>query len=110
VSVGRPVTFVVPSPLRSLAGGRGRVEVRVAQARPGVPPTPAGPLPTVGDAFEALRRSHPGLYDRMVDEAGRLRPHVNVFVGPDDIRWMGGFEAPVGPGEELVVLPSVSGG
>jgi molybdopterin converting factor small subunit len=43
-------------------------------------------------------------------ERRELRPHVNVFVGREDIRWSGGLDAGLPEGAELVVLPSVSGG
>ncbi len=96
------VAVVLPSQLRSLAGGRGRVELdlRVQGDR----------LPTVAEALEALRGAHPAVYERIIDERRELRRHVNVFVGREDIRWSGGFQTPVPPGAELVVLPSVSGG
>lgn len=69
-----------------------------------------GRSPTVRATLDALRRQHPGLYDRIVTERHELRPHVNVFVGHDDIRWSGGFGTRIPAGSEVVVLPSVSGG
>ena len=44
------------------------------------------------------------------DERRDLAPHANVSLGRDDIRGSGGSPAPVPPGVQLVVLPSVSGG
>ena len=96
------VVVILPSQLRPLAGGRGRLEIDVR----GID----GRSATVAEALEALRRDHPAVYERIVTERRELRPHVNVFVGRDDIRWSGGFDAPVPSGSELVVLPSVSGG
>jgi sulfur-carrier protein len=96
------VVVVVPSQLRMLTEGRGRIELDVG-AEDGRPPT-------VGATLDALRRDHPGLYDRIVTERRELRPHVNVFVGRDDIRWSGGFGTRIPRGSEVVVLPSVSGG
>lgn len=91
------VTFVLPGQLRPLAGGRATVPV---EAHAG----------TVRAAFAELRRAHPAVYDRVFTEQGELRPHVNVFVGRDDIRWSGGMETPVPGGTEVTILPSVSGG
>lgn len=99
----RRVVLVVPSQLRALVDGHGRLELDVAE-RDGTA------TPTVADAFTELRRSHPALYDRILTERHELRPHVNVFVGRDDIRWAHGFRTPVPDGHEVVVLPSVSGG
>jgi sulfur-carrier protein len=96
------VMLVVPSQLRPLANGRGRLALDVPEA--------SGSSPTVAATLAVLRRDHPGLYDRIVTERNELRPHVNVFVGHDDIRWSGGFETRIPEGSEVVVLPSVSGG
>ena len=91
------VTVVLPSQLRELAQGRSTVSLD-------------GHLHTVGDALNALRAAHPAVYDRVVTETREVRPHVNVFVGRDDIRWSGGLQTPVDDGSEVVILPSVSGG
>jgi sulfur-carrier protein len=91
------LTVVLPSQLRELTGGRGTIELG---AQPG----------TVGAALEELRRAYPAVYDRILTERHEIRPHVNLFVGRDDIRWSGGLETPVQEGSELVVIPSVSGG
>lgn len=95
------VVVVLPSQLRPLVGGRGRIEIDVATD---------GDATTVATMLDALRGVHPALYQRIVTERRELRPHVNVFVGRDDIRWSGGFDAVVPDGAEVVVLPSVSGG
>jgi len=91
------LTVVLPSQLRELAGGRGTIEL-------GAHPD------TVGGALEELRHEYPAIYDRILTERHEIRPHVNLFVGRNDIRWSGGLETPVPEGSELVVIPSVSGG
>jgi molybdopterin converting factor small subunit len=48
--------------------------------------------------------------DRVLDEQGRVRPHVNVFVGAESIRETGGLETPLGAGSELHIIAAVSGG
>jgi molybdopterin converting factor small subunit len=91
------VTFILPGPLHPFAGGREEVVVDAASAR-------------VGDALLALWSAHPGLRDRVMTEDGRLRPHVNVFVGRESVRYTGGLETPLGDGAEVAILPAVSGG
>ena len=91
------VTFVLPGQLRDLVDGRATVRIDA-------------PVTSVEEAFDALRAAHPHVYDRILTEQRELRPHVNVFVGRDDIRWSGGLGTPVADGSELVILPSVSGG
>jgi MoaD family protein len=90
------VTFILPGPLLPLAGGREEVTVEAA-AR-------------VADALAALWRMHPALRDRVMTEDGRLRPHVNVFVGRDSVRYTGGLDTPLREGAEVAILPAVSGG
>ena len=38
------------------------------------------------------------------------RVHVNLFVGADNIRDLDGLATPVGPGEEVSIIPAISGG
>ena len=91
------VRVVLPSQLRELNDGSGVIDVGAT-------------VGTVAGAFDALRRRLPAVYDRVFTERSELRPHVNIFVGRDDIRWSGGLDTPVGDGAEIVILPSVSGG
>ncbi len=65
---------------------------------------------TVGGILGELRVAHPGLYDRLVTEQGLLRPHVNIFVDGENIRFTGGLETAVAAGSEVLVLPAISGG
>ncbi len=48
--------------------------------------------------------------DRVVDERGEMRPHVNVFVGVEAIRWTGGLATALPDGAEISIVPAVSGG
>ena len=91
------VTFLLPGPLHPIAGGRELVTVEAAAA-------------SVGDALAALWSVHPALRDRVMTEQGRLRPHVNVFVGRESVRYTGGLDTPVHDGAEVAILPAVSGG
>jgi MoaD family protein len=91
------VTFVLPGPLHALAGGRTEVVVEAAAA-------------SVGQALAALWAAHPALRDRVMTEDGRLRPHVNVFVGHRSVRFTGGLDTALYEGAEVAILPAVSGG
>ena len=91
------VTINIPGPLRALSGGFARVEI------------PSNPT-TVRDALEELWKRYPGIRDRVVNEEGRLREHINIFVGNENIRYSGDFATPLRPGVEISILPAVSGG
>jgi molybdopterin converting factor small subunit len=65
---------------------------------------------TVRDVLNALFARFPRLRDRIVDERGTVRPHVNLFVFRESIRHTGGLETPVPDGGTLSVIAAVSGG
>lgn len=92
----RSVSVAIGSVLRSYTGGAAKVEVAVPQM-----------APTLADVLEALESAHPGIRFRMVDEAGRVRPHVQVFVGGAIQR---DPAAPVPPGAEVFIVGALSGG
>ncbi len=79
------------SPLRDLAGGDAEVEV-------------AGG--TVGEALRALELACPPIAGWILDEHGRLRAHVNVFVDGE----RRSEDGAVAPGDVLHVLSAISGG
>ena len=62
---------------------------------------------TVADVLADLDEHHPGLRFRMVDEQGRLRPHMKVFVNADAVR---DLTTPVGPADEVTIMQALSGG
>ena len=64
----------------------------------------------VGDVLRALDRAHPGLGERIFDDAGGLRRFVNVFVADEDVRFLQGLETPVGTGQTVSIVPAVAGG
>lgn len=86
----------IPTPLRSYTGGAAEVTVRVTAA-----------APTLADVFAALDAAYPGIRFRMVDEAGRVRPHVQVFVNTVIERNPG---AVLAPGARIMLVGALSGG
>jgi molybdopterin synthase sulfur carrier subunit len=64
---------------------------------------------TLRGLIDALESAHPGLRERLV-EGGDLRRFVNVYVNDEDVRFIGGLEAPDSDGDQVVVLPAVAGG
>jgi len=92
-----PVTIYIPGPLRSFSGGRQRVEIKSSPR-------------TLQDALEELWNEYPGIRDRVVNEEGRLRQHINIFVGTENARDTGYFATPLAKNAEISILPAVSGG
>lgn len=57
-----------------------------------------------------LERAHPGLASYLVDERGRLRQHVNVFVDGRVVRDREGLRDALNAGSKVYVAQALSGG
>jgi molybdopterin converting factor small subunit len=68
------------------------------------------PCATVGDALAALGRRAPGVLDRVVDEQGEVRMHVNVFKDGESIRFLDGLQTAAPDGSTILILAAISGG
>ena len=64
---------------------------------------------TVGEALDSLWNVYPALRDRILTEQGEIRPHVNIFVGSDDVKRLKGLETAL-KSDELHIFNAVSGG
>lgn len=78
------------APLSELCGGR-------AHAVSGA---------TVAEVLAALEQAHPPIAGWVLDERGRIREHVNVFVNGTQ----GEEGTPVRPDDNVHVLPAITGG
>ena len=88
-------SFRIPGPLRSLSGGAPTVEVDATDVR---------------TAIDALDSRHPGFRGRLLDEEGRPRQFVNLYLNDEDIRLGQGLDAPLRSGDEISIIPAVAGG
>ena len=89
------VTVRVPTILRPLTSGEAEVGVD------------GGTLQEVLDQLEA---AHPGIRTRVLDDDGKLRRFVNVYVNDDDVRFASGLETPTPDGASVSIIPAVAGG
>lgn len=85
----------VPTPLRTLTGGKDEVSIEAA---------------TVGEALSVLESQFPGIRDRLLDDKGKVRRHVNLFVGEEDIRFLDGLGTQLKAGDQLSIVPAIAGG
>jgi molybdopterin synthase sulfur carrier subunit len=88
-------TVRIPTQLRTLSGGEAEVSVEGS---------------TVGEVLKALDAAHPGFHGRLFDDSGALRRFVNVFVADEDVRFAGGLDTTVEPGQTVSIIPAVAGG
>ncbi|HLZ91254.1 MAG TPA: MoaD/ThiS family protein [Candidatus Acidoferrum sp.] len=91
------VTFHIPGPLRDFSQQRGEIQL-------------SGSPATLLDALQLLWTQHPGLRDRILNEQGQVREHINIFVGNESIRYTGGLETPLSPSATISIIPAISGG
>lgn len=92
-----PVTFHIPGALREFTAGHGQVEIDLSPA-------------TLADALSDLWTLYPGVRDRVVNEQGQVREHINIFIGDENIRYTGGLRSAVPAGCQISIVPAVSGG
>ena len=86
----------IPTQLRSYTQGAARIKAIVDAESP-----------RLRDVFAALDARFPGIRFRMIDEAGKVRPHVQVFVGMSVQR---DPDALLKPGDEIMIVGALSGG
>ena len=68
-----------------------------------------GDFANVAAALDSLWKVHPALRDRVLNEQGEIRTHVNIFAGTDDIKHRNGLQTPL-KSNELHIFNAVSGG
>ncbi len=59
--------------------------------------------------IDDLEANHAGIKERLIED-GELRRFVNVYINDEDVRFIGGLEAQLSDGDQVVVLPAVAGG
>jgi sulfur-carrier protein adenylyltransferase/sulfurtransferase len=89
------VTVSIPTPLRSFTAGQDSIEL-------------AGD--TVGQVLNGLVAAHAGLKQHLLQDDGRLRNFVNLYLNETDIRHLASTATPVRAGDVLTIVPSIAGG
>jgi sulfur-carrier protein len=64
----------------------------------------------VAGVVRALEARAPGIGFYLCDERGRLRPHVNVFIGKTMVRDRRQLSDAVSAGDKVSILQALSGG
>jgi molybdopterin converting factor small subunit len=89
------VTVRIPTILRTYTGGSAEVDAKGK---------------TLAEVIDDLEANHPGLRARLLDDAGKLRRFVNVYVNDDDVRFADGLATATAEGAKLSIIPAVAGG
>ena len=89
------VSVRIPTILRTYTGGAAEVATE-----PG----------TLREVLAGLDASYPGLAGRILDDGGKIRRFVNVYIGDEDVRLAQGLDTEVSAGAQVSVIPAVAGG
>ena len=89
------ITVRLPGILRDHCAGRTRLLVEAGDVRA---------------LLQRIERDYPSLHRNLCDETGTLRRHLNLFVNSDNTRDLAGVDTALAPGDEVTILPAVSGG
>jgi sulfur-carrier protein len=85
----------IPTQLRQLTDGEAEVDATGG---------------TVGDLIGDLESRHPGIKERLLDESGKLRRFVNVYVNDEDVRFENGLDTEIPEDGQISIIPAVAGG
>ena len=89
------ITVHVPGPLRECCAGAAELALPVRSLRA---------------VLTELEQRHPALHRSICDETGAVRRHINLFVNTHHMRDRDGLDTALVPGDEVTILPAVSGG
>ena len=90
------VTVYLSGHLKTLTGGETEINL-------------GGDFATVGDALDDVWQRHPALRDRILNEQGEIRQHVNIFLGSNNVKRLKGLRTTVNA-EDIHIFNAVSGG
>ncbi|MEU3494724.1 MoaD/ThiS family protein [Kitasatospora cineracea] len=88
-------TVRIPTILRTYTGGAAEVTAEGA---------------TLSAVIADLEANHTGIAARLLDDTGKLRRFVNVYVNDDDVRFAEGLETEIKDGASVSIIPAVAGG
>ena len=85
----------IPTPLRKVTNGEDKASVDAG---------------SMVEVVKSLEVQFPGLKARICDDDGELRSFVNVYINGEDVRFLDGMNSSVSSGDEVSLVPAVSGG
>lgn len=88
-------TIIIPTPLRKFTNQKTRLDVEGTNVK---------------EAIADLTLNFPDLKKHLIDDNGKLRTFVNIFVGDDDIRDLNNENTEVKSGSVLSIIPAIAGG
>ncbi|GAA1449300.1 ubiquitin-like small modifier protein 1 [Nocardiopsis tropica] len=65
---------------------------------------------TLAELLDDLEANYPGIRARILDDNGKVRRFVNVYVGDEDVRFEKGLQTEIAEGAKVSIIPAVAGG
>jgi len=88
-------TVIIPTPLRKFTNNTAKLEVKAGN---------------IDDTIRQLTTSFPDLKKHLLDEKGKVRSFVNIFIGNDDIRNLEQEKTIVKEDTVISIIPAIAGG
>lgn len=88
-------TIIIPTPLRKFTNNSSRLELKAN---------------SIQDVVNALTLNYPDLKKHLLDENGKIRSYINIFVGNDDIRSLQQEQTLLQPDSIVSIIPAIAGG
>ena len=88
-------TIIIPTPLRKFTNNLSRLQLEAN---------------SIQEAVNELTSNFPELKKHLLDEHGKIRSFINIFVGSDDIRNLQQNQTSQKPDSIISIIPAIAGG
>ena len=88
-------TIIIPTPLWKFTNNSSRLRLNAV---------------SIQEAVNELTLNFPDLKKHLLDENGRLRSYINVFVGNDNIRSLQQEQTSLQQDSVISIIPAIAGG
>jgi len=87
--------IIIPTPLRKYSDNQGTVNVSGGN---------------VAEAIQQLTTDYPSLKQHLLDNEGKLRKFVRVYLGDEDIKTLDNEQTAVQEDTVISIIPAIAGG
>jgi molybdopterin converting factor small subunit len=88
-------TVIIPTPLRKFTNNTAKLDIKAG---------------TVEETIQILSTDFPDLQKHLLDDQGKIRTFLNIFVGDDDIRDLNNEKTLVADHAVVSIVPAIAGG
>ncbi len=88
-------TLIIPTPLRKYTDDQATFETNAN---------------TIAEAIKQLTETHPNISRQILDDSGKVRSFVKIFIGEDDIRTLQGDQTEISENTIVSIVPAIAGG